>query len=249
MKQQTMTELMSSFQTGKITSSKKVLKPIFPNEAKELQIFHSFKNMYKIKTGHEFNSKANDGEAKHLVYTLIYYFQNCDQFFKSPLLYSPSGCKPSLSKGLCIFGGFGVGKSITLQVLKDVYTHFFPQNVIFKFILASEIVQEYETCEDSELSDFFKKYQNAFLVIDDVKQERDANRFGKINLLKEILFQRLEKQNTTTILLCNYGTQKNPNDRNIDNCIEDFNKYDNRIVDRLYGRMNFLQMHGKSLRK
>lgn len=50
-------------------------------------------------------------ESKSLVFTLIYFFQKKDNFYKSSLLYSYPKTRIDLNKGLLIVGGFGCGKT------------------------------------------------------------------------------------------------------------------------------------------
>ena len=76
-------------------------------------------------------------------------------------------------------------------------------------------------------------------MIDDLKAEGEAFKYGRKNLFNDILYLRYENR-ARTIVTCNY--QENyPND--IGKAIEEFGtKYDGRIYDRLFEMFNIIEV-------
>lgn len=220
-----------------------IIKPSLPGNSNAKEIYETFKKCYREISGVLF---IEDKEAKALVYTLIYYFQNAQNFFESSLLYTIPGTENSLNKGLIIVGGYGTGKSTCLQTFQFMLNNIYQSRVNVRFQTAIDVVNEYENTLQENLDDFYNKQCNGFRVFDDLKSEKEASRFGKLELFEEILFKRLEKQRIITIILCNYA-EECPN--NIEAAIEEFSRYGGRVYDRLFGKFNVLRLSGRSYRK
>src|SRR5690606_37136646 len=90
------------------------------------------------------------------------------------------------------------------------------------------------------------QYSKGFRAFDDVKNEREASNFGKVDLFKEILYKRYESKNFRTILICNYDSDF-PND--MEQVIESFSRYGDRNFDRFFVIFNFIEYKGISKRK
>lgn len=219
-----------------------IIKPLLPCSLNAKELYEVYKNCFVIVNNRTFRETD---EIKKLVYTLIYYFQNAENFFKSNLLYKIPGTEQSLNKGLIIVGGYGTGKSSCLRVFQYMLNNIYDSRVKLKFETAIDIVNEYENTSQEELSDFYNKQCNGFRVIDDLKSEKEASRFGKSELFEDILFKRHENQRILTIILCNYADEY-PN--NIEAAIDEFSRYGGRVYDRLIGKSNFIRLCEKSLR-
>ena len=220
-----------------------LIKPIFSKSIASRIIYDQFKNQYF--KDHMVHFIEND-EAKQLVYTLIYYFQNKDDFFNSNLLYPLVGTTISLNKGLIIIGGYGTGKSTILQTFQKLINTVFISRVTSKFNPAIDVVQEYETTLQEDICAFYEKYTNGYRIFDDLKSEKEASRFGKNDIFKEILFNRCENKRISTIITANYE-EENPN--NMEVAIEGFYRYEGRVYDRIMGNFNFIQLKDKSYRR
>ena len=187
-------------------------------------------------------------DSKKLVFTIAYYFLRKSNFLESPLIYRYDQCNISLDKGLIIVGGFGVGKTTIMKtivsLIKEISTNYQIYPVRFNNTL--EIVEEFENSYSNFKNDIINKYSKGFRVFDDVKNEREASNFGKVDLFKEILYKRYESKNFRTILLCNYDSEY-PND--IHQAIESFERYGDRNFDRLFEAFNFIELKGTSNRK
>lgn len=187
-------------------------------------------------------------ESKEVLYTILCYFFKDDRFFNSPCLIIPEGTTPSFDKGLLIMGNTGVGKTSILLALEQVFKKhlIYSPKTHFKSIPALEMVNDFEKLKSpEEKEDFYNKHQRGFRFYDDVKSEDDASNFGKVNLIKKILFIRNAK-GAKTIISCNYDPSF-PN--NFHKGLDEFGiRYDGRIYDRLHSDFNFIEASGKSLR-
>lgn len=219
------------------------MKPNIPNNVSSKSIYKQFMQEYLVENNELF---IETQETRAFVYTLIYYFQNKPNFFNSPLLYKIDGVDLSLEKGLLIIGGYGTGKSSVLRTFQKLINIRFKSPIQLKFETAINIVHQYENLPQEDLILFYNKYTGGFRVIDDLKSENEASRYGKKDLFKEILFNRLENRKVGSIITCNY-MEENPN--NLNTAIEEFNRYGPRVYDRLFSNFNFIQLKGKSMRK
>ena len=218
------------------------IKPLLPTHIEAQLMYETFKICYAKINGVFF---TENNESKSFVYTLIYYFQNNEKFFNSPLLFTLPETQNSLSKGLLIVGGFGTGKSSSLKTIQYMLNIKFDSRVQLKFQTAIDIVSDFENAPQDGISDFYNKYSKGFRVFDDLKGEKMASRFGKSELFQDILFKRFENDRIITIILCNYA-EESPNDTEA--AIDEFTRYSGRILDRIYGKFNVLELKGKSMR-
>lgn len=186
-------------------------------------------------------------ESKCFVFTLIYYFFRNEKFYKSPLIYKIDNCEISLNKGLIIVGGFGVGKTsilktITIMIEKlSLNCNIYPVRIHNSI----EIVEQFENSPSECRNDIINRFSKGFRIFDDIKNEREASNYGKVDLFKEILYKRYESKIFRTILLCNYDSEF-PND--MQQAIESFGRYGDRNYDRLFEAFNFIELKEKSKR-
>jgi hypothetical protein len=218
--------------------------PNFANELNHIAFWKIFKEQYKILFNKNFIATA---ESKSLVYTLYYYFLKKENFFNSTLLYPIDNSNISLDKGLIIIGGFGVGKTSILKTFEVIIENLSLNHyeVPVRMHNTSDIVVEYEGIEFEHRNYVIIKYSKGFRIFDDIKNEREASNFGKVDILKEILYMRCENRNFRTILLCNYDSDT-PKDMN--QAIDSLERYGERVYDRLFEAFNFIQLKDLSKR-
>ena len=219
------------------------IKPLFPKHFKTEEIYHLFKSCY-----FEINKEPfiETEESKNFVFSLIFYFQNSERFFDSPLLHKLPNTKNSLNKGLLIVGGFGTGKSSCLKTFQHLLNSKCESQIKLIFQTAIDVVNNFETTPQEEIMDFHNRHSKGFRVFDDLKGEKMASRFGKSEIFQDILFKRFENDKILTIILCNYA-EDSPND--IEGAIDEFNRYSGRVLDRIYGKFNIIELKGKSFRR
>lgn len=169
-------------------------------------------------------------------------------FYNSPLFYPVPTSEISLKKGLLIVGGVGVGKTsivnTLLSLIKKCSLNYDQQPV--RMHNTVDIVEEFESCANNSRTDIIRKYSKSFRVFDDVKNERVASNYGKVDLFKDILYKRCEYKNFRTVILCNYESEFNGD---IYQAIEGFARYGHRNYDRLFEAFNFIEFKGTSNRK
>lgn len=204
------------------------------------ELYQLFREKFIEIEGQEF---VVTEESKSLVFTLIYFFQKKDNFYKSSLLYSYPKTRIDLNKGLLIVGGFGCGKTSILRV----FQHMINDNklVNLKFTTTVDAVSKFESIEDENMFDFKERLYRGHLIIDDLMAEKQASRFGKSELFEEVLFQRLENKKMNSIISMNYDSE-NPN--NMEFAINKLSRYGGRVFDRILGSFNFIELHGRSFR-
>lgn len=149
---------------------------------------------------------------------------------------------PSLDKGLLLMGGFGNAKTSIMKCYQAMFAN--DPHRRFKSLTGHEVRRMYEDCsEQSDKTHFWKTVLNGNTHFDDVKAEREANNFGKVNLFREILEQRSEISAKTHIT-CN--TRGNDVQSGLDE-FEDM--YGSRVYDRLFSMFNIIHWQGKSMRR
>ena len=219
-------------------------KPIY--ERKKITItasllWYHFKSWYKYVNKKDF---IETSDSKKNVGVLLSYFSKDDNFFKSDRLKKEYN-KPSFSKSLLIVGFFGNGKTSILRTFYEMFNHYqLPMR--FKMVNAHDLVTEWESIEDQGSKHlFFQRYTCKHLCIDDVKKEDKASNYGLKEIVGKIIEKQYDKKNLT-ILNCNYRETDVIGDY-LD-AINEFNRYGNHIVDRLYETHNFIEFKGKSFR-
>lgn len=238
------TEYLNNVENYYNLTSRIIKFPVFQKHVNAVVLWKLFLIEYQLLNNKEFI--IND-KSKEFVFTTIYYFLRENNFNNSPCVYKTNNCIPSLDKGLLIVGSFGVGKTTILKTIVSIIEklslnfHEYPvrmHNTI-------NIVEEFEDNLSNFRNDTINKYSKGFRIFDDVKNEREASNFGKVNLFKEILYKRCETKNFRTIILCNYDSDF-PNDMNA--AIESFARYGDRNYDRLFEAFNFVEFRGLSNR-
>lgn len=226
-------------------SNSKVLFPKFDNSITPVHFLPIFKLQYKILYKKNFDATT---ESKSLVFTLYYYFFRKDNFYKSPLLYVPENSEPSLDKGLAIIGGCGTGKTSIVktfvEVIKNISLNYY--EVPVRMHNSLDIVHEFEKTAFEYRNEVIKKYSKGFRIFDDVKNEPEASNYGKSDIMSNILYLRCESRNFKTIILSNYDSD---DPKNMKQAIESFDRYGDRVYDRFFEALNFLQLTSLSMRK
>ncbi len=95
-------------------------------------------------------------------------------------------------------------------------------------------------------NDFRESLYNGHLIIDDLLADKEASRFGKLELFEEVLFLRLDNKKMNSIITMNYYAE-NPN--HMEHAINKLSRYGGRVFDRILGNFNFIKLEGKSFRE
>ncbi|WP_312554922.1 DEAD/DEAH box helicase family protein [Empedobacter brevis] len=149
-------------------------------------------------------------------------------------------CTLNQNKGLLITGKCGVGKTsmmMTFQAMGrylydkdyDKFLWFCPKN-------CNDLVDEFEM-EETDSGKFHQKYKNGDMYFDDFGTERDASKFGKSNLMKEILEKRYMDLSKRTYITTNLDEEE----------IE--KRYGMRVRDRIDEQFNWIILEGESFRQ
>lgn len=215
--------------------------PLIHLSIDSIKLFQLFKLKFKEIEGKEFIVTK---ESESLVYTLIYFFQKKENFYRSSLLYSYPKTEIDLNKELLIVGGFGCGKSSILKVFQQIINE--NPRVNLKFTTTVDAVRKFESIENEDMYDFKESLYNGHLIIDDLLAEKEASRYGKSDFFEEVLFQRLDNKKMNSIITINYDGEY-PN--HMEYAINQLSRYGGRVFDRILGNFNFIQLEGKSFRE
>lgn len=214
------------------------------------ELWTLFIKEFKIIHGREF--VCNDEIIENIKPIMLYFLQDDDFFFCKNL----SGLsKPSFDKGLLIIGNFGNGKTAAMMVFEKIFKEI--KSISFKGYTTKEIVSMFESINPNDSTaitraQFDQKTTKGRRYFDDVKTERHASNFGKMNLMKEILEERENKclpplYATKTHLTCNY---KEGFEGDVQKGLDEFEeKYGSRLYDRLFKMFNIIEFKGKSFRR
>lgn len=174
---------------------------------------------------------------------LIYYFAKDKRFFECENLSKLS--VPSFEKGLLIIGNFGNGKTAAMKTFEKIFKGI--PEYGFKGFSANEVVTMFEKCgKDVDKEDFERLTWKGIRYFDDLKTERTASNFGKVNIFKEILEERYTRK-SKTYATCNF---KEGFKDNIEQAVNEFvDKYGERVYDRLFEMFNIVYFKGESFRK
>lgn len=215
-----------------------------PETTKELKIhandlFSAFKKYFFEVNGKHF--ELNETTRENIA-PFLYYFSKDEKFFDCKNLTNFS--KPSFHKGLLVIGNFGNGKTSVFKTFEKIFKNI--PGYIFNGYSANQVVTEFEKCNDDILrKEFEQKMFKGKRYFDDLKTERIASNYGKVNIFKEILEERYNQKSLTHIS-CNYKDGF-PNDLN--EALKEFGeKYGGRVYDRLFEMFNIIEFKGKSFR-
>jgi len=216
-----------------------------PKQKKEKEImtkdwlWKRFNHFYKQNEGVAY---SKDKTSLENLKPIVYYFIGDLQKFKQ-CDHVSNISEPSLKKGLLIIGGYGNGKTSVMRAMENSLKR---TNVTFKGHTSNEVVTMYEVCKNSfDKEDLNRQMKTGTLYFDDVLTERDASNYGKINLFKEILEERYNR-NKKTYITCNYQEGSD----NLEDGLSQFGeKYGSRVYDRLFSMFNIIEFKGKSFRK
>lgn len=238
------------FETHNNTTFK---KPVYPKkQAKEKivitkkLIWNYFLMSYQIVNGKEFEETPDT--VKNIA-PVVLYFARDPQFFQSERLLTRIGktsLEPSFKKGLLIFGNYGNGKTSIMLSMCKFMSHYRLKGW-FKAAKSHELVTEFEGLQTpSDRTEFFKKYGDFPLYLDDVKKEKIASNFGKVDVVREILEKRYDN-NAITHITCNQ--REGDASVDIEDTLAEFGeRYGGHIYDRLFEMFNIIEFKGKSFR-
>lgn len=205
-------------------------------------VWERFKKHYFESEGVRYDTKSADS-IQNLKALVSYFVGDIETFRKCPNVNLLS--IPDLKKGLLIMGNYGNGKTSVMRALEK---SFIGTNIAFKGYSANELVLMYEGCETPfAKADFTKRIMHSGTrYFDDVLTERQANNYGKANLLKDVIEERYSRR-LRTYISCNYPDHAIGN---IEKGLEQFGeKYGSRVYDRLFDMFNIVEFTGKSYRK
>lgn len=205
-----------------------------------LRLGNVFKTTFASVHGKEF---IKDEFTANNILPLVYYFSRDPRFFECDNLSKLSN--PSFDKGILIVGTFGNGKTATMRVFEQIFKTI--KGMTFKGYTANEVVTLFEKCNDEiSKAEFNKKVNLGQRYFDDIKTERIASNYGKVNIFKDI-FETRYNNNLKTFITCNY---KEGFEANVEVALEEFGeKYGGRVYDRLFEMFNIIEFKGKSFRK
>jgi len=227
--------------------SKKEEKPF---KTTALLLGNVFKTTFASVNGKEF--EKNEFTNNNIL-PLVYYFSKDPRFFECENLSKLS--TPSFDKGILIVGHFGNGKTATMRVFERIFQNI--KGMSFKGYTANEVVGMFEKCNDDiSKKEFERKMNLGSRYFDDIKTERIASNYGKVNIFKDILETRYNNRIQTvndkiiinkTFATCNY---KDGYEGNLEVAVDEFlEKYGGRVYDRLFEMFNVIEFKGKSFRK
>lgn len=175
-----------------------------------------------------------DKRNEAVVTTVFRYFLNDPNFDSDNVVKS----KPSLDKGLLIYGDYGIGKTWLFEIIheigKDLLQNYGFRGLWFSKISAGSFVEEYMNgVSDPNRSFSFESYFKGKLYIDDLGFEKKA--FNKTELFGELLFER-DKNKVKTFVTTNLKPS------------EISNRYGERIFDRVPQMFNVIKWEGESFR-
>jgi len=204
-------------------------------------LWNNFLINYKELNGKDFIQTA---ETLENIKAIMLYFLKDEEFFNCKNVSCLT--KPSFEKGLLIIGSYGNGKTSVMTAIEKTLKGIKGYN--FKSYNTKEVVKMYESITvESELTkrDFDNKMNYGIKMFDDLKAERDASNFGKVNLLSEILEIRYKNKKIT------YATMnfKQGFEGDIEKAVDEIaEKYGDRLYDRVYEMFNIIEFKGKSFR-
>ena len=212
---------------------------------KEL-IWKHFKNSFRLHTGKDF---IETPDTIRNIAPIITYFAKDEGFFKCDNLVRKVGqtvLNPSFEKGLLIIGNYGNGKTSTMNAIQKMMLCYRIPGW-FKSHKSHELVTIFEGLDTPESrAEYFKKFGEHRLYIDDVKKEKIASNFGKVDLIREILEKRYDNK-AVTHLTCNY--REGDATGNIEDALVEFGeRYGGHLYDRIFEMFNIIEFKGRTFR-
>ena len=209
------------------------------------ELWNTFLKTFKELHGKEF---IYDDEILENIKPIMYYFLKDENFFFCKNLSGLS--EPSFDKGILLIGNFGNGKTAVMATFEKIFKGI--KSKTFKGYSTNEVVNLFEkinpTSNEQVITrpEFDKMMNTGNRYFDDVKTERHASNFGKMNLMKDILEVR-EKNNLLTHITCNF---KDGFENDIEAGLDEFEeKYGSRLYDRIFKMFNIIEFKGKSFRR
>jgi DNA replication protein DnaC len=189
-----------------------------------------FKEVSREFLGKEYViNKTNE----NIVYSLFKYFCG-DKNFNLNIVSN----NQSINKGVLIYGGVGVGKSLFFKILKEIgkrlYFEHGVKSLLFKEISCGSFVNLYMLASTSNtMSMDLSSYYKGRLYIDDLGFEQLC--FNKYELLEQLLFERHRAGSLTFVT-----TNLTP--------IQIVQRYGERIGSRLNEMFNIIEWKGDDFR-
>ena len=205
------------------------------------KLYDLFKANFQKISGRPFTKVA--GITIKNLEPLIYCFAKDERFFQCDNLSRIS--EPSFEKGILIIGPYGNGKTTTMKVFEAILKGI--PGVGFRSYSANEAVGMFEKCStDLDRDQFERLMWRGIINFDDLKTERIASNYGKVNIFKEILEERYRLR-SKTFLICNF---KEGFENDLQAAVDEIGeKYGGRVWDRVYEMFNIIEFKGKSFRK
>lgn len=210
---------------------KKKIKAVEVNAMKRL-----FKHYWEKRQNKKLIIR-NENEA-------IFYLTLCRYFAKDTTLqgqeFSFAKAPIDLNKGLLILGGYGTGKTSLMTAFQDIGAEIMKRhNDTFMWFVSSNCIKmlsEFENAE-TDRGEFMDKYGKGNRYFDDLGREREASKWGKLNIMAEVLENRLNSKKHKTYLTSNLTFS------------EFQKKYGGAVFSRMHERLNVLVMDGDDRRK
>jgi len=189
--------------------------------------------LWKLFKKHKPNNFILDDRNKKTIYTILRYFLKDENFNE----YGQVKNKPSLNKGLLIYGDNGVGKTKLFSILQKIGRELFTygcKDLWFSSVSTGSFVENYMRSTQDKGSNFLiSNYYRGKLYIDDLGKEKKA--FKSDEIFEEVLYERHRFDSKTFVT-----TNLTP--------IEISEKYGPRIGDRLPEMFNIIAWREESFR-
>lgn len=207
-------------------------------------LWKTFLEKFSENEGKEFIQ--NEETITNVKSIMLYFLQDPD--FLSLQNVNPLS-KPCFKKGLLIVGDYGCGKSSIMSAIQK--TLYGLKGYSFRNFNANEVVKIFESITPENSNGNFNKREFDMsmtlgdIYFDDIKTERIASNFGKVNIFREI-FEIRSRRDAKTYLTCNFKEGKRGD---VCAAVDEFEeKYGERVYDRIYEMFNIVEFKGKSFR-
>lgn len=176
-----------------------------------------------------------DKQNEKIIYSIFRYFMLMENFNEYGIIKN----RPSLRKGLLVYGDYGVGKSTLFDAIhevgKEIVTKFHIAQLWFPRISAiSMVTHYYQSLKDPKSTFALKDYYRGKLYIDDLGKEEKA--FNREEIIEKVLFERHRRKLKTFVT-----TNDTPS--------AIAQRYGSHIGDRLPEMFNIIKWEGKSWRE